>query len=94
MVHGSTMIIRQNFNLYGFRTTFINKNPRIRVKLGHPCIFGTVISDDDVISEKKIQSKETYTNDATLRSGYFLPRNALGDSPAFWIFFSGFRDKG
>ena len=45
--------------------------------------FGTVTERD---FRKKIQSKETYTNDATLRSGYFLPRNALGDGPAFWIF--------
>ena len=24
----------------------------------------------------------------------FFPRNALGDGPAFWIFFPGFTDKG
>ena len=34
------------------------------------------------LSGKKLQSTGTYTNDVTLRSGFF-PRNALGDGPAF-----------
>ena len=42
------------------------------------------------ISGKKIQCTETYTNDATLRSGFF-PQDALGDGPAFWIFFQDSR---
>ena len=45
------------------------------------------------LSGKKILSTGTYTNDATLRSGFF-PWNALGDGPTFWIFFPGFMDKG
>ena len=51
--------------------------------------FGTVTERDF----RKNQSTETYTNDATLHSGFFPP-NALGDGPAFWIFFPGFTDKG
>ena len=39
------------------------------------------------LSGKKFQSTGTYTNDATLHSGFF-PRNALGDGPAFRILFS------
>ena len=37
----------------------------------------------------KTQNTETYTNDATLRSGKgeLFSENALGDGPAFCIFF-------
>ena len=35
---------------------------------------------------ENIQSTETYTNDATLRSGFFFPENTFDDGPAFWIF--------
>ena len=45
--------------------------------------FGTVTERD---FRKKIQSTETYTNDATLRSGFFFPENTFDDGPAFWIF--------
>ena len=46
-----------------------------------------------VIFEKKIQTTETYTNDATLHYGFF-PENVLGDSSRVFDFFSGFMDKG
>ena len=38
----------------------------------------------------KKSSTGTYTNYATLRSGFF-PENALGDGPAFWTFFQDSR---
>ena len=47
-----------------------------------------------VFSGKKIQSTEIYTNLLNAALWIFLPRNTLGDGPAFWIFFPGFKDKG
>ena len=57
---------------------------------GYMPFVGTVTERD---FRKKIQSTETFTNGATLCSGFF-PENALRHGPAFWIFFSGFTDKG
>ena len=54
----------------------------------YPWIFGSV---NEHALREKIQSKETYTNDAMPRVGFCL-KVALGDGPAFWIF-SGFTDK-
>ena len=47
-----------------------------------------------VISEKKIQSTEIYTNDAMTALWIFFPKNTLGHGPAFRIVFLGFTDKG
>ena len=47
-----------------------------------------------VFSGKKIQSTETYTNLLNAALWIFFPQNTLGDGPAFWIFFPGFKDKG
>ena len=41
----------------------------------------------------KFQSTGRYTNDAMIDSELF-PRNALGDGPAFWIFYPEITDKG
>ena len=46
-----------------------------------------------VICGKKSKARKDIQIDSMLRSGFF-PEKALGDGPAFWIFFSGFTDKG
>ena len=56
---------------------------RYRAEQRYMPFFGTVT---ERAFQKKFQNTRAYTNDATLRFGYF-PRNALGDGPAFWIFF-------
>ena len=38
------------------------------------------------VFRENIQSTEIYTNDTTLRPGFF-PGNALGHGPTFWICF-------
>ena len=52
--------------------------------------FGTITERD--FRKKNSKTWEHIQNDSTLRSGFF-PQNALGDDPAFWIFFqdSGIR---
>ena len=46
-----------------------------------------------VLSGKKFQNMETYTKSCNAALWIF-PQNALGDGPAFRIFFPGFTDKG
>ena len=49
------------------------------------------------VTEREFKGESQAQNriliEAMLRSGFF-PQNALGDSPAFWILFPGFTDKG
>ena len=52
-------------------------------------IFGT----ERVFRKKNSKARKHIQNAATLRS-WFFPENALGDGRGFWIFFSGFTDKG
>ena len=44
----------------------------------------------NALSGKIFQSTGTYTNDATLRSGFFSMKRVI-DGPAFWIFFKDSR---
>ena len=60
---------------------------RFRAEQKYMPFFGTVT---ERAFREKIQSTGTYTNDATLRSGFF-PQYALGSGPAFWIFFQDSR---
>ena len=46
------------------------------------------------LSGKKFQNMGTYTKWCNAALWSFFPQNALGDGPAFWIFFPWFTDKG
>ena len=80
----SLCIWRPNFDLNHIELHNAKFNP-------YPWVLGPWPS---VISEKKIQSTETYTNLLNAALWIFFPENTLGDGPAFWIFFPRFTDKG
>ena len=90
LMHGkkSYHVILIDYNNYDIVAQDSHKNWHVQLTL----IREFLGPSPSVISGKKIQSTETHTNDATLRSGFF-PQNTLGDGPAFWIF-PGFTDKG
>ena len=74
--------------------TFSNVKVRLTLFLDpYPWIFGTVTERN--FRNEKSKAQKHIQIDSMLRSGFFFPQNTLGGhGPAFWIFFSGFTDKG
>ena len=57
-----------------------------RAEQNYMPFFGTIT--ERAFRKKKSKAWKHIQIDAMLRSGFFFPKNTLGDGPAFWIFFS------